>query len=45
MSLIFEDGADVAGFDDDSLDFSLVELGHELTKNHILFWFMMRHAE
>jgi hypothetical protein len=35
----------VAGFDDDPLDLSLVEFGHELTKNHIFFRLMVRHAE
>jgi hypothetical protein len=35
----------VAGFDNDSFNLALVELGHELTKNHIFFRFMVGHAE
>jgi hypothetical protein len=35
----------VAGFNNDPLDLSLVELGHELTENHIFLRLMVRHAE
>ncbi len=34
----------MAGFDDDPLDLSLVEFGHELTKNYIFFRLMVRHT-